>query len=151
MEKDKKKTLFVSQPEFPGGPKALTKFIYEQLRYPTAALEAGIEGTVLVEYDIDYQGRVVDTRILQSLGHGCDEEAARVVRKLKFDVGKNRGLKVVFHRKAVIEFRKPVAQPEIAQTTQLELNYTITVTPATPAPAPEKKPAPVTYNYTIPV
>ena len=29
MEKDKKKTLFIHQPEYAGGPKALTKFIYE--------------------------------------------------------------------------------------------------------------------------
>jgi protein TonB len=150
MEKDKKKTLFVNQPEYPGGPKELTKFIYSQLRFPKAALESGIEGTVMVEYDIDYQGKVIDTRVLQSLGHGCDEEACRVVRLLKFDVAKNRGLKVVFHRKAVIEFRKPVQKPEVNNTMQVQVNYTMTVTPAV-AVVEAEKPAVVTYSYTVQV
>jgi protein TonB len=94
---EKKPKHFLKQPEYPGGPKAMSKFIYENLRYPKPALEAGKEGVVLVEYDINHEGRVVDTRVLQSIGHGCDEEAERVVRLLKFDVGKNRGVKVVFH------------------------------------------------------
>lgn len=143
---DKKKTVFISQPQYPGGPKALTQFLYAHLRYPPEALEAGIEGTVLLEYAIDYQGKVVDTRILQGLGHGCDEEAARVVRLLVFDVGKNRGMKVLFHRKARIQFKKPVQKP--AKPAQVNLNYT--VTPAHPSVAAEEKPAETTvYQYTI--
>lgn len=143
------KTLFVSQPEYPGGPKELTKFLYANLRYPQAALDAGLEGTVLVEYDIDYQGKVVDTRVLQGIGQGCDEEACRVVKLLKFDVGKNRGLKVVFHRKARIQFKKLVQKPVKSEQAQVQVNYNYTV--ATPAPVSpkEEKPATTTYHYTI--
>lgn len=107
MEREKKPKNFIQQPEFPGGPKELTKFIYANLRYPAAALEAKTEGTVMVEYDIDYKGNVVDTRVLQPLGNGCDEEAVRVVRLLKFIVGKNRGMRVLFHKKAQIRFKLP--------------------------------------------
>ena len=80
MEKDKKKPTFVNKPEYPGGPKAMTKFLYEQLRYPKSAFESGTQGTVLVDYDIDYQGIVIETRVRQGLGHGCDEEACIVGR-----------------------------------------------------------------------
>lgn len=143
------KTLFISQPEYPGGPKELTKFLYANLRYPSAALEANVEGTVLVEYDIDYQGKVVETRVLQSLGHGCDEEASRVVRLLKFDVGKNRGVKVLFHRKARIQFKKPVQKPVPAEQAQVRVNYNYTVATPTPVAPAAEKPATTTYNYTI--
>ena len=147
MEKDKKKPVFVHQPEYPGGPKELSKFIQQNLRYPAAALEAGEEGTVYVEYDIDYQGNVVSTRVLQGVSGACDEEACRVVRLLKFDVPKNRGMKVVFHKKARIQFKKPVAQPVPAQPAGMQVQYTFTPTPAVPADKQAEKPAAVTYSY----
>lgn len=145
MAKDKK-TLFIHQPLFKGGPKELTKFIYAQLRYPKEALEAGIEGVVYIEYDIDYLGNVVATRVLQGIGHGCDEEACRVVQLLKFDVERNRGLHVLFHQKVKIQFKKPKDLPAPAQSMQVSYTVTPPTTPATPA---TEKPAEVTYNYTI--
>jgi protein TonB len=146
MEKDKKKTVFIHQPEYQGGPKALTKFIYENLRYPQAALEAGVEGMVVIDYDIDHQGNVTATRVLQGIGHGCDEEACRVVRLLRFDVPKNRGLRVLFHKKARIQFKKPAQQAAAPAPAQMQVTYTVTA-PA-PAEMPEEKPA-TTYHYTI--
>ena len=148
MEKDKKKPFFIHQPEYAGGPKELSKFIHTNLRYPPAALEAGVEGLVLVEYDIDYQGKVVATRVLQGIGSGCDEEACRVVRLLKFDVPKNRGIKVLFHKKARIQFKKPVQKPAPPQPASLQINYTMTAV-APPADQAPEKPAPATYHYTI--
>lgn len=152
MEREKKPKHFIQQPEYPGGPKELTKFIYENLRYPPEAVQEKIEGTVLLEYDIDYKGNVVDTRILQGVGHGCDEEAARVVRLLKFAVGRNRGVRVLFHNKARIRFKLPVpAKVEKAapQPVQVQYNYVTTTAPATPEEQP-KQPA-TTYSYTIKV
>lgn len=147
MEKEKKAKHFIQQPEFPGGPKELTKFIYANLRYPAAALEAKIEGTVLVEYDIDYKGNVVDTRILQPLGFGCDEEAVRVVRMLKFAVGRNRGVKVLFHKKAQIRFKLPVPAktPAPQQPVNMQVNYVYT----TAKPEPAEQPKTNTYSYTV--
>lgn len=147
MEKNKKKTQFIYQPEYPGGPKAITKFVYEQLRYPASALEAGIEGTVLVDYDIDYQGNVIATRVLQGIGYGCDEEACRLARLLKFDVPTNRNMKVTFHQKMRVQFKKPSAAQTLADNPvaapTVQVSYT--VTPATPA----DKPATQVYSYTV--
>lgn len=144
MEKSKKSKDFLQQPVYPGGDKALTEFIYKNLKYPDAALEAGIEGIVMVEYDIDNKGKVVDTRVISGLGHGCDEEACRVLRLLKFDVGKNRGVRVVFHKKARIRFTKPVKQP--TPQAGFQANYIVTPSqPADQAPAPSSP----TYTYTI--
>lgn len=150
MKKEKERKHFIENPTYPGGEKALTEFIYKHLRYPKLAVEAGVEGTVYIEYDIDYQGNVVETRLLQSLGHGCDEEAARVVRMLKFDTSKYRGVKVLFHRKAKIHFRNPkqipvpVPPPAPGQQ-QLTLNYTVVAPPATQPQTQE----PGSFSYTI--
>lgn len=143
-----KKTVFIHQPQFKGGPKELTKFIYSNLRYPKVAFEAGVEGTVYIEYDIDYLGNVVATRVLQGIGHGCDEEACRVVQLLKFDVERNRGVHVLFHQKVKVQFKKPKPAPTVKPATQnMQVAYTVT-TPKTD-PKPQEKPAEVTYNYTI--
>jgi TonB family protein len=147
MSKDKKKPFFLAQPEYPGGPKALSQFLSENVRYPEPAAAAGVEGTVVVEYDIDNRGRVVDTRVVRGLGHGCDEEACRVVRLLKFDVGTNRGVRVVFHKKAQIRFQKPKAAPAPAAT--MQVNYVVTPSPAPAAEPVREAPAPATYTYTV--
>jgi TonB family protein len=150
MEREKKPKHFIQQPEYPGGPKAMTQFIYSQLRYPNAALEAGVEGTVYTEITINYKGEVTDVRVLQSLGHGCDEETARVLKMLRFDVAKNRGVRVLFHKKIKVQFKKPAAQaPAPVQQTQMQVQYV--VTPASPEPtkAAPAGPAQQTYSYTI--
>ena len=151
MEKDKKKTKFVYQPEYPGGPKELTKFIYSNLRYPKLAFDANIEGTVYIEYDIDYQGLVVATRVLKGLRHGCDAEAARIVKLLKFDVARNRGIQVLFHQKARVLFKKPKEKPAPPPATaQMQVAYTVTpAAPAAPAAGAEKPKEETTYSYTI--
>jgi TonB family protein len=146
MEKDKKKPVFVRQPEYPGGPKEMGKFIQQNLRYPDRAMEANAEGTVVVEFDIDNKGTVVAARVLQSVGHGCDEEACRVVKLLKFDVPKNRGMRVLFHKKSHIHFKKPVVQP----AAQMQVTYSYTPAAAPAAPQEEApQPAAPTYSYTI--
>lgn len=143
-----KKTVFIRQPQFKGGPKELTKFIYTHLRYPKEAFELGIEGTVFIDYDIDYLGNVVATRVLQGLGHGCDEEACRVVQLMKFDVERNRGVHVLFHQKVKVQFKMPKQVPVQAQPVQqMQVAYTVTTTTTPPKPA--EKPAETTYNYTI--
>jgi protein TonB len=146
MEKDKKKPLFIHQPEYAGGPKALTKFIYDNLRYPQLAFESEVEGTVLVDYDIDYQGNVTTTRVLQGIGHGCDEEACRVVRLLKFDVPKNRGLRVLFHKKARIQFKKPKQKAATPVAAQMQVSYTVTSSQAAEKSEGKKEEI---YSYTI--
>jgi periplasmic protein TonB len=68
------------KPKYPGGDAELRKYLSLNLRYPTRALEEGIEGEVLIGFVIDVEGTVTDIKILKGIGHGCDEEAIRVVR-----------------------------------------------------------------------
>ena len=92
---------------------------------------------------------VVATRVVQGIGHGCDEEACRVVRLLKFEVEKNRGVHVLFHQKAKIQFKKPAPKPApLPAPAPFQVAYTVTPTPNssdTEAPASTS----TTYSYTI--
>lgn len=70
----------------------IQKFIVQNTKYPQMAKEAGITGTVYVNFEINNKGDLTDVKLLKGIGGGCDEEAMRVVKLLpKFAPGKQRG------------------------------------------------------------
>jgi len=74
--------LVDEMPEFPGGMAALFTYVKENLRYPKAAQEMNVVGKVLVNFVVEKDGRVVNARVVRGIGHGCDEEALRVVQEM---------------------------------------------------------------------
>ena len=64
-----------------------SKLAYYMLgfRYPPAARQAGIKGTVVVRATITREGKMVDEKIALGLGHGLDEEALRIARLIPDD------------------------------------------------------------------
>lgn len=85
-------TVVEDNPTFPGGETALMRYLSDNMRYPTMAREAGIQGTVFVTFVVERDGSVTDVRILRGIGGGCDEEAVRVVRNMpKWAPGRQRG------------------------------------------------------------
>jgi len=107
MADQHKQKHFLNKPRYPGGSKAFREFISAHLRYPQAALDAGIEGPVYIEYDILDTGEVRNPRVLKGLGYGCDEEALRVVGLLRFEKVKNRGLRLKITTKTTLNFVLP--------------------------------------------
>lgn len=145
MHKPAKDKHFIKQPWYEGGPKAMKQYIAEQLRYPTEALAQRVEGTVSVRFEIDHKGDVLDAKIIgHGLGHGCDEEAIRLVKSIKFKVEIPRGMRVVHHKTVQIHFRLP--QVQAAPQTQLQVNYT---TPQSSTQEEVKPPTSGGYSYSI--
>lgn len=66
-------------PEFPGGEKALQRFLGANLVYPEYAKSVGIEGRVYVTFVVDEKGNVVNIKVPREIGGGCDQEAIRVI------------------------------------------------------------------------
>lgn len=69
-------------PEFPGGEKALMKWLYKTVRYPTIAQENGIQGRISVMFIIGKDGKPTDFKILRPLDPALDKEALRVMSKM---------------------------------------------------------------------
>ena len=63
MKKQRKPKHFIKKPVYPGGLKAMRKFISKELKYPKEALENKKEGIVRIKYDINYKGEVFDTYV----------------------------------------------------------------------------------------
>ncbi|WP_207423705.1 energy transducer TonB [Desertivirga brevis] len=83
------------QPAFPGGFDAFANYLRKNLRYPVAAQEGNISGRVYVNFIVEKDGSLTDIKIAKGIGFGCDEEAARVIKKSpKWSAGEQNGRKV---------------------------------------------------------
>lgn len=140
MKKEKREKDFLHKPVYPGGMKAMREFLKQHLRYPKQAKQEGLEGTVSLKYTINHLGKVVEVKIVSGLGAGCDEEAVRLVKMLKFEVPKNRKMKVLFHKNLQVHFRLP-NEP----STSITYEYTSS---ASKAEKPTDPPS-SGYSYTI--
>jgi protein TonB len=83
--------------------KKLLEFIYKNITYPGIARENNIEGTAVVRFVVDRDGKVSDVQVIREIGGGCGEEAVRVVKLMnempqRWSPGKQRGrpVKVYF-------------------------------------------------------
>ena len=146
MKKERKDKDFIKSAYYEGGKSALEAFVRKELRYPKEALKAKAEGTVSVRYTVDYKGHVIQAEIISGLGHGCDEEALRIVRSLQFRVPEDGKIKSKYSRKLHIHFRLPGSPGNPAATKKgnviqesLQVNYQITSSsPANHTSAPPK-------------
>jgi protein TonB len=68
---------------YPGGMDAFNHYVEKNLKYPRDARKGGIQGKVLVEFDVDAGGDLVpgSIKILKSLFRSCNDEAIRLVRQ----------------------------------------------------------------------
>ena len=146
MKKERKDKHFIKKPFYEGGLKALRDFIGKNKKYPKEALEKKIEGTVYLRYTINYKGKVIDTKILSSLGHGCDKEAIRIVKLLRFKVQKNYVGKIKFFKTIQIHFKLPQDKPQPTSNTQVSYNITSS---KKKKETPPKKNNGGGYSYTI--
>ncbi|HEX5111985.1 MAG TPA: energy transducer TonB [Saprospiraceae bacterium] len=146
MKKERKDKDFVKAAYFEGGRAGIEAYVKKELRYPKEALEAKVEGTVSVRYTVDYKGKVIDASIIAGLGHGCDEEALRIVRSMQFRVPNDGKIKSKYSNKLHIHFRLPGSPAKLPSTKKMEgsenftqINYHVTTTPSKPSgPAPKK-------------
>jgi len=96
-------TMSEVMPEFPGGQEGLDEFLGNNLEYPQLAKEQGIQGKVWISFIVYKTGKVGNVKVEKGIGGGCDEEAARVIKKMpNWKPGKQDGKPVN------VKFRFPI-------------------------------------------
>ena len=92
-------------PEFPGGQKILRMFLSLNLTYPRAATDYGIQGDVIVEFQIDETGQVKSPQVIKGIGGGCDEECLRVINLMpKWKPAMNNGVPISVRYQMTIKY-----------------------------------------------
>lgn len=152
MKKETKAKDFINKPKYIGGAAAWKKLLKENLTYPEKALERKVEGKVNVSYEVNGNGKILRPKVTKGIGYGCDEEAIRLVKMMKYSKANNRKIKIITHHKIAINFKlpKPKATPKTTLKTkavkvlkQKTISYSLK--PAEKKPKPIKK----SYTYTI--
>jgi len=92
--------------EFPGGDKALYRYIHDNVKYPVIAQENGIQGKVYVNFVVNKEGKAVNAVVSRPVDPSLDKEALRVINSLpRFKPGKQRGKPVQVYYTALINFQ----------------------------------------------
>jgi TonB family protein len=79
--------------------------------YSTEALEAGLQGTVILSLVVQTDGVATDLRVVRSLGRGLDEKAIEAVQKWRFRPGAKSGQSVPVFVTVEVNFRLPTSRP----------------------------------------
>lgn len=143
MQKNEKH--FLEKPQYPGGQKALRQFVAAHLQYPQDAMEQRVEGAVTVSYQVSDEGVVLNPIVIKGLCPSCDEEAVRVVKLLRYDKVRNRGLRLKMNCKLNVHFH---LAPTPAKST-----ITYSLQPSSDKKKENKKSSSdtTTHSYTISV
>ena len=64
---------------YPGGNQALVQFINDNLVYPQSARENGVEGTVIVKFEINPTGTIEGIKVEKGLNESCNQAALDVI------------------------------------------------------------------------
>ena len=89
---DKVFTAGEQMPQFPGGEAELMKYISNNIKYPTMAMENNIQGRVVVQFVVTKSGKIGEVKVVRSKDPDLDKEAVRVVKSLpNFIPGKMNG------------------------------------------------------------
>ena len=84
----------------------LKEWVYHYLKYPSYAIQNGIQGTVMVEFVIEKDGNVTDVRVVKGVSEELDAEALKVVSASpKWKPGRVGGNKVRASVRIPVEFR----------------------------------------------
>lgn len=80
------------QPEFPGGPSVMMKYLGDNIRYPVIAQENGIQGRVTCNFVVERDGSITDVQVVRGIDPSLDKEAVRVIQSMpKWKPGEQRG------------------------------------------------------------
>ncbi|WP_339869500.1 energy transducer TonB [uncultured Algoriphagus sp.] len=93
-------------PTPPGGIDGWTSYLAENMKYPKAAKDANVQGTVMATFVVLENGELSNPEILRGIGKGCDEEVLRLVKaSAKWTPGEKDGKIVKTQMRLPVKFQ----------------------------------------------
>ena len=92
--------------EFPGGRAGWAEYLSKNLRYPQKAIRKRIQGTVVLQFIVDKEGKVSDVSVILSVHPLLDNEAKRMITESpNWTPATQNGRKVKSYKKQPIVFK----------------------------------------------
>ena len=93
-------------PEFPGGMQECMKWLGKNIKYPTEAIEKGIQGRVILQMVVEKDGSITNAKVVRSVDPLLDKEALRVINlSPKWTPAKHQGEAVKVRYTLPVMFR----------------------------------------------
>ncbi len=93
------------EPDYPGGQSGWIEYLIKNLKYPSTAIKKNIQGTVLIKFIVDQNGKVSDVKAMS----GPEELKAESIRAIKesgvWIPGKDHGVKVKAYKIQPITYK----------------------------------------------
>jgi len=80
------------------------KFLRENIHYPEQALQLKQQGRVYINFFIDANGKVYDSKILNGVTDEIDNEAMRVIKLYKWPKPRYKGEEIILRLNAPVKF-----------------------------------------------
>lgn len=94
------------KPSFPGGEAAMYAWLSQNIVYPPAASEEGVQGRVVVEFVVGKDGSITNARVVRTRHPALDREALRVIQAMpRWIPGRNNGQPVKVTYTLPVTFR----------------------------------------------
>ena len=68
--------------QFPGGSAAVRKYLHENIKYPTIALENGDQGKVFLSFVVNTDGSLEQIKVIRGVSKEIDHESIRFVKSM---------------------------------------------------------------------
>ncbi len=92
------------------GQEKLIDLLYKKLRYPPLAIDMGLEGMCIVQFEIHKDGSIHNLKLVRDIGSGCGEASLRAVKSVistygPWVPGRQRGIPVKVLYSLPIKFK----------------------------------------------
>lgn len=89
---------------------SMSSFVEENFRYPSVALQRGISGKVVLKMVIEPYGLVSNVKVVKPVAGGCNEEAVRLVKLMRWKPARKDGKAVRSYYEYQLNFVNPGGQ-----------------------------------------
>lgn len=93
-DKQNMDVIYTSEAHYKGDIKEMYKTIYKNLVLSDEAKKAHIRDTIVVSFDVNFDGKVQDIRIIKGVGYGIDEQIVKILSTLPFEPAIANGIPV---------------------------------------------------------
>ncbi|MBN8703099.1 MAG: TonB family protein [Bacteroidetes bacterium] len=83
----------------------LSDFFAKYIDYPSRARIENIQGDVIISFIVEKSGYISNVQTIKSLGYGCDEEAIRIAKLIRWSCGINYNKAVRVRMQLPITFK----------------------------------------------
>lgn len=83
QEKELDNAIVEVRAAYPGGDAAIFQHVTKNLKYPKIAIEQGLQGVVVLRFEVKKDGTIGRINVIRGISKECDQAACDVVKTLK--------------------------------------------------------------------